>query len=261
MHKLFQLRSYLTYWLDEVDKHSLHSPFFFDFFTNAVSRTDPPSSSAVKTESLRRNLLRTRTPVTLTDLGAGSAVLKSTTRRVSDIARTSLSPAKYSALYTRIIRHYKLKTIVELGTSLGINTLHLASEPGTEVTTFEGARAIADIARSSFEFAGATNIRLIEGDINITLPQFLQRAQKIDFAFLDANHRYLPTLKYVHYLLPKLHAQSIVLLDDIHYSPEMEKAWNELKTHPLVYASADLFRVGILFFDPSLNKQHVVLHF
>ena len=44
-------------------------------------------------------------------------------------------------------------------------------------------------------------------------------------------------------------------------SPEMEKAWNELSRHPLVYGSVDLFRCGILFFEPALNKQHFVWAF
>jgi hypothetical protein len=78
---------------------------------------------------------------------------------------------------------------------------------------------------------------------------------------MDANHRYQPTLQYFERLLPKINETSIVVLDDIHYSREMEQAWQELKKHRIVYGSADLFRCGILFFDPSLNKQHVILQY
>ncbi len=39
----------------------------------------------------------------------------------------------------------------------------------------------------------------------------------------------------------------------------INKAWKEICKHDLVYTSLDLYRCGILFFDPSLNKQHVVL--
>jgi hypothetical protein len=76
---------------------------------------------------------------------------------------------------------------------------------------------------------------------------------------MDANHHYEPTLKYFNWLLPVIHSMSIIIMDDIHYSAEMEKAWEEIKNHEQVHASIDLFRCGILFFDPSLNKQHVVL--
>ncbi|MEO7991775.1 MAG: SAM-dependent methyltransferase, partial [Chryseolinea sp.] len=78
-------------------------------------------------------------------------------------------------------------------------------------------------------------------------------------AFMDANHRYEPTLRYFNILIQKMNDRGILIVDDIHYSTEMDRAWNELKQHVRVHASADLYRCGILFFDPSLNNQHVVL--
>jgi len=56
----------------------------------------------------------------------------------------------------------------------------------------------------------------------------------------------------------RLDEKSVVVVDDIHWSVEMEKAWEELCRHPLVYGSVDLFRCGILFFDPALNRQHFI---
>jgi predicted O-methyltransferase YrrM len=139
--------------------------------------------------------------------------------------------------------------------------LYLAKNPDVFVTTFEGSRTIAETARITFEFAKAENIKLIEGNIDSTLPDFLQSSGKIDFVFMDANHRYEPTLKYFNLLLHKTHPLSIIVVDDIHYSREMEKAWNYLRHHSLVYGSVDIYRCGLLFLDPSLNKQHVVLQF
>ena len=81
---------------------------------------------------------------------------------------------------------------------------------------------------------------------------------KIDFVLLDANHRYIPTLEYYRQLTRRLRATSIVVIDDIHRSEEMEKAWKEIKSDTLVYGSVDLYRCGLLFFDPSLNKQHFI---
>ena len=54
---------------------------------------------------------------------------------------------------------------------------------------------------------------------------------------------------------------SILVLDDIHYSPEMERAWNALARSRAVYTSIDLYRCGLVFFNPSLTKQNVVLQF
>lgn len=259
MPSRFQLRSYFTYWLDAVDEHSLHSPFFYDLYTRVVKTADDANYQPI--EALRAQLLTMDKVINVEDLGAGSAALTGSARKVSDIARTSLSTPKFSSLYARIIRHFQSKNVLELGTSLGINALYLAATPATRVTTFEGAPEIAEIARMTFAFRRASDITLIEGNITKTLPAFLQQTSKIDFAFIDAHHRYQPTRQYADWLFARTHDRSILVFDDIHYSAEMEKVWNELKRHKLVYASADLYRCGILFFDPSLNKQHVVLQF
>jgi predicted O-methyltransferase YrrM len=255
---LFQIKTFLTYWLEAVDEHSLHSPFFFDFQRNVVKQK-PKKESAF--ENLRAKLKNDKREITIQDLGAGPRYGSSRSRKISEIAATTLSSQKYASLYGRIIKSYNAKNIVELGTSLGINTLYLAESDTVKVKTFEGAPAIADIARTTFEFANAKNITIIEGNIDATLPEFLNTTNKIDFVFMDANHRYEPTLKYFDWLLRKIHTQSIIVIDDIHYSPEMEKAWHTIQHHTMVYGSADLYRCGILFFDPSLNKQHVILQF
>ncbi len=190
------------------------------------------------------------------DLGVGQ---EKKTRQISDIANKSLSPARFSALYYRIAKYFGATSILELGTSFGINTLYLAEKSDATVTTFEGSAPIAGVAAITFEFAGKKNVNLIVGDIDHTLPDYLQGIRRLDVVFMDANHRYEPTLRYFHWLLKKVHERSVIIVDDIHYSREMESAWNAIRNNRLVYATADLFRCGIVFFDPSLNKQHVIL--
>jgi predicted O-methyltransferase YrrM len=259
MNRFHQIRSYLTYWLDQIDERSLHSPFFFDLYQDVIKKSSGlPEYAAI--EVLRKKLSQSTDEIEVLDLGSGS-MLPPGKRRVGAIARTSLSQKKYSQLYAALIRRFGCRNIIELGTSLGINSLYLSCTAGSTVTTFEGAPAIASYAQSTLEFAGRTNVKIIEGDIAITLPRFLASSAKIDFAFIDANHRYEPTLQYFRTILPGTHTQSLILVDDIHYSPEMEHAWQDLKRYPTVYGSADLYKVGILFFDPSLNKQDVVLQF
>ena len=48
-------------------------------------------------------------------------------------------------------------------------------------------------------------------------------------AYVDANHTYEATMRYVHYLLPRMNEKGMYGFDDIHYSEEMERAWKELK--------------------------------
>jgi len=252
----FRIRSFISWWLEAVDEHSLHSPFFYDLYTRQIKPPHAPDTYA-HIESLRKKLLADHRVIAVHDLGSGDQ--HNTSRKISAIARRSLSTPRYSAIYARIAAHFNALNIVELGTSLGVNTLYLAENPHAHVTTFEGAPAVADIAALTFEFAGKKNIDLITGNIDRTLPAYLQRVRKLDMMFLDANHRLAPTLLYFELLLKKVHERSVMIIDDIHSSREMHRAWEQIKSNRLVYASADLFRCGMLFFDPSLNKQHVIL--
>mgnify|MGYP003579646255 CR=1 FL=1 len=259
--KFFQLRSYLKYWLDAVDEHSLHSPFLFDLYTNVLKK----DLSNVEFDSLKKiqsKLVHDHRIINVTDLGAGSLKMKTSTRKISDIACISTTPEKYSKLYARMLAHYQCSHVLELGTSLGINTMYLAkAHPEIKVTTIEGSPETALIARQVFEESNLKNIKLIEGNIDEVLLPCIHASEKIDFAFIDANHRFEPTLKYVDLILKKIHSHSIVVLDDIHYSSQMERAWHSLQTHELVYTTVDLYRCGLIFFNPSLTKQNVVLQF
>lgn len=255
-NKAFQINSYLSYWLDAVDQHSLHSPFFFDFYTKVIKSTSGPFE---KIEDLRKKLRSDNRTITVNDPGTKGMIRN--VRKISEIASSSLTPEIYSLIYNRVIQKFDHKIIVELGTSLGINTLYLAAKKNCRVTTFEGSDEVADIAELTFEFGQAKNIALQRGNIDSTLPDFLLTIRKVDFAFIDANHTYEATTRYFRHLLSKINEKSVFALDDIHSSSGMEKAWKEIRGHDLVYGSADLYRCGFVFFDPSLNKQHVILQF
>ena len=254
---LFHIQSYLSHWLNAVDEHSIHSPFFFDFYTKVVNQEKEESSFPI-IESIRQKLLAAESEITMSDLGAPSPHFKNNNRKISQIAATSLTPEKFCRLYVRMIHYFDSKNIVELGTSLGITTLYLAQSKSAKVHTFEGNASVVDIALSNFEFAESKNIKIISGNIDETLPAFLQTPQKIDFVLVDANHRYQPTLNYFEWLCKRMADKGVIVIDDIHHSPEMEQAWQKLKSNELVYGSIDLFRCGIIFFDPALNKQHFI---
>jgi predicted O-methyltransferase YrrM len=259
--KLFQLKTFITYWLDAVEAYSLHSPFIFDFYIHVVNgKNDEQQWMPLK--QIRRQFLSDHRVLDIVDLGAGSIDSKKSKRKISEIAGTSLTPEKFSLLYARLINHFHCKNIVELGTSLGVNTLYLAkANADCQVTTFEGAPSIAAVAHELFDKDGSKMITLIEGDISETLPTSLSNFRPIDFALIDANHRLEPTLQYFNLLCAQAHPQTVIVLDDIHYSPEMSEAWRIIQQDTRVFCTVDLYRCGIVFFDPALNKQNFVLQF
>lgn len=252
MHLRFKISAYLRYWLHAVDEHSLHSPFLFEFYRHVFKPRPDPDPII---ETLRKSHLQDQRRLKLEDPGAGTKH-GSNQRSVQQIARYSLSTVRYSSLYERLIRFINARIVFELGTSLGINTLYLSKPEGVLVYTFEGIPEIAQIARQNFNSLNRTNISLIEGNLDTTLAAYIDTLPSVDLVFMDANHRYEPTLRYFETLLPKCGHHTIILVDDIHDSPDMERAWNTIRLHHRVYTSVDAFRFGILFLDPSLSRQH-----
>jgi predicted O-methyltransferase YrrM len=265
MFTKFQLaKKYVQYYFTASNGkgHGIHSPFVFDFVINVLNdKTSYPAYQS--TEKIRKQLLSDSTIIEVEDFGAGSSVIKTNKRVVSAIAASSLKPKKYAQLLYRIVAYYKPETIVELGTSFGITTDYLAAaNETTKVFTCEGSAAIASIAKQNFEVLQLKNVRLIEGDFAKTLSPLLANLSKIDFAFADGNHRKEPTLNYFQQLLNHSTATTILVFDDIHWSAEMEGAWNAIKQHPQVTLTIDLFFIGIVFINPDFKiPQHFSIRF
>jgi len=238
--------------------HGVHSPFVFDFITN-VMNDKRYFYSYESMERLRQDLYQNNKVLSIEDFGAGSTVAKSNQRKVRDIARSALKPKKFGQLMFRMVDYYKVKTIVELGTSLGVTTGYLAAgNLNGHVYTFEGASQVAQVATENFEKLSLTNIELIEGNFDETLQPALKNLDKVDFAFVDGNHRKQPTINYFDKLLEKAHENSIFIFDDIHWSMGMEEAWEKIKQHPSVTLTIDLFFIGLVFFR---KEQKVAQHF
>lgn len=152
MSRFFQLKSYVNHWLDAVDEHSIHSPYFFDFYNNVIKMDDPDHQEFNDYEGLRSKLLVNTLEVNMVDLGARSTHFNNNTRTLAQIAATSLSPASYCRLYNRILHYIDATQIVELGTSMGITTLYLAQKDNVHVTTFEGNTSMVNVALTNFEY-------------------------------------------------------------------------------------------------------------
>ena len=258
---MYAILRYLWHWLTAVNEHSLHSPFLFNLYTKTIKKQVVLEDfNAI--EQVRQQLIHSKEKITVNQLGANSKVNNQLVRPISAIARKGITSAAINKLLFKLIRDFECKHIIELGTSFGINTMYMATNSQVKVYSFEGCQNTAGIARKHFDELGYSNIELIIGNIDETLPQFIHQSMaKIDLVFMDANHKLEPTLNYFNQLLKLCHNQSIIIIDDIYWSPEMTKAWQKLKDHPQVTTSVDLYELGLLFFRPELEKAHFRLMF
>ena len=265
MYSSFQLaKKYLRYYINAKNGkgHGIHSPFVFDFVVHVLNDTNNYSCYD-RIESLRQQLLSDNRIIEVEDFGAGSAVIPAAKRKIKAIAKSSLKNEKFAKLLFRTVKYYKPETIIELGTSFGITACYMAcASSKSRVYTFEGSQAIADIASQSFKKSGLQNINLVRGQFDETFLQTLGSIDSAGLAFVDGNHRKKATLDYFSQLQKKVMPGSIFIFDDIHWSLEMEEAWQQIQQHPSVTLSIDLFFMGLVFFNPDIKvKQHFTIRF
>ena len=253
----FALR-FIDYWLHAVDDHSLHHPFIYKFY-NEVIKPSLRQKSFDDVEHIRQGFLRNKERLEFNQVGAGSTVVSTDHWTVQKIAHTSVSPKKVSALLYNIGRFLKSDNVVELGTSLGVNTRWMAQIEEANIHTIEGVPEIYDLAVGHLH--NLSNVRTYCGDIDELLPDILAKLSDVDMAYLDANHTYEATLRYYELIAVKRQPSSVIVVGDIHWSDEMEKAWDYLMKLEEVTLTVDLFHCGLIFFIPVKEKQHYRIWF
>ena len=265
MYSSLQLAvKYFKHWITASNGkgHGMHSPFVFEFITKVLNdKTNYPEYE--KVEALRDQLLNDHTILDVEDFGAGSMMDKKSKRSTSSIAKNAAKPKKFGQLLFRMIRYYQPKTILELGTSLGITTSYLSlARPEAKLITMEGSKKIAEVAKRNFRNLEIRNIEITEGNFDNTLSSLIAHHSSVDLAFIDGNHRQEPTERYFKEILAKTNNTSILVFDDIHWSSEMEAAWKTIKNNLAVTCSIDLFFIGIVFFRKEFKeKQHFAIRF
>ena len=256
---LFSILSFLIHFIKRKDEHSLHSPFLFDFYNKTIKLKKQFVSKELENERLF--LFSSKKQVTLSQLGAKTKSFNSSST-IGKVAKSSLSDIQQTAFLGAMVAYLQPKTILELGTSFGISTCYLKKHtPNGHIITLEGNESIAQNADERFRKLGLKNIQLIKGNFDNTLSEAISTLSSLDFVFFDGNHRYEPTMQYFNICLAKSTEESAFVFHDIYWSKGMAKAWNEIKKHPKVTISIDLYYFGIVFFRTNQPKQDFILKF
>ena len=61
--------------------------------------------------------------------------------------------------------------------------------------------------------------------------------------------------------LKYFHNNSIVVINNIHQSKEMEEVWRKIITQKEVTISIDLFFIGLVFFRKEQAKENFIIRF
>ncbi len=271
------IKSYLKFIFRSKNEHGVHSPFVFDLVTKGFyDNTKYPEYETLKL--YRKSLLANKNTIEVTDFGAGSRVFKSNVREISKIAKTAGITPNNAELLFRIVRYFQPKSVLEIGTSLGLATSALSL--GTEkakIITLEGCPNTQKQAQEQLQ-AQSSNFKNIHF-VNTKFENFFEnlkpnsslkseqakqplnsKPQIFDLVYFDGNHSKKATLDYFEALLTTISNDSVWIFDDIHWSNEMEEAWEIIKKHPKVTVTIDTFQWGIVFFRTEQEKEHFCIN-
>ena len=242
--------------------HGIHSPYLFEW-VRMVLHDENVYYAWEKIEEVRTRMLADEREVAFVDYGSGGKRKSENRdgRKVCDIAKWSLAKKKYAQMMARLVNWLGTSNslnIVELGTSLGVTTAYLAAvDSRNKVVTCEGCPAVAAIAKENWNALGLSNIECVVGEVTVdSLQLTVDSLRRIDVAFIDANHTYAGTRVYFNVLAEKMHEKSVMIVDDIHYNEEMERAWREICEDERVTSTMDLYQMGLVFFDKNYWRKN-----
>lgn len=236
----------------------------------ALTRTfsEEEKLSIKQIEKRRSHLLHSKENIIVVDYGAGLNDSNRTieemkkgiesTESIVNICKASKSPLWASILF-KIIRKLQPSSSVELGTCVGISTAYLSTalqmNGRGHLYSLEGAPEVAKIAQKTLDGLDLENSTILIGPFHNTFKGVLESAQPIDFFFNDGHHDHDAVIEYFNTSLPYLADETIIILDDISWSPGMRKAWTQIENHAEVKVSIDMETVGIILLDKKLTTK------
>lgn len=252
------LLSYLHYRLFAPHRkgHDVHSPFMYEMVREVFSRQKP--------DELARNIsdwhraLGNERKVLITDNPEGQHTKKEKAQVLKN--RISVRPGYGHVLY-RISKKYRPSTIVELGTGLGISTAYLAAgNPGATVYTIEGNRSRHEFAKRVLGELFQERVRCIHSDFDDWLLKFENPGHPL-LVYIDGNHSYDATMRYFLHFARFAREDTIMIFDDIHWSPGMEKAWKDILRWPELSLSVNIFFMGVVLFRKGIARQDFLVNY
>lgn len=211
-------------------------------------------------ERQRQSLLGRDEPLVDGSLGEGG--IYDANKTVHQACTVSKN-AKFLHFLFSIVRSLAPKTVLELGTNVGISSAYLAAalmanRTDAKVVTLDSSPYRQRLAKKIHGDVGLTNVDYVQGFFSDTLRPTLDEIGPVDLAFIDGHHQYRPTLDYFDVIVPASTADAVFVFDDIIWSDGMKKAWAELQADPRLGLVVDLKSVGIgVRADDSSRQRYV----
>lgn len=249
------IKRHLKYYWRAKTAKQIQNKFVLEFLNNTVETTQKyPFFEDL--ETLRATLKKDETPLIKQDLGAGATSKPTQNTTVATLAKNSQSFPITAQFLFRLTNWLQPKTMIELGTSLGIATIYqaLGAKQG-KMYSIEGCPSTAAVAQKVVQDFNTTNIDIAQGNFDDLLPIHLEKIKQLDYIFVDGNHLEKPTIAYFEMCLPFTHENSVMVFHDIRWSQGMANAWAYIQRHQAPTLTIEIYDVGVVFFKKNIGKK------
>jgi predicted O-methyltransferase YrrM len=195
----------------------------------------------------RTVLLGSGDHIAVQDFGAGYAPgldrmkdgVKPHLRSIADIARRAAVPDMWGRFLFVLVRRLKSRTILELGTSLGISGAYLVAAlrlngqdptavPG-RLVSLEGDPNLADRASQVLHRQGPGIARVVQGRFDVRLPEVVGRDGPFDLVFIDGHHEEKAVVAYFDVIRPGLRSGAVLVVDDLEpWASTVFRGWRQI---------------------------------
>jgi predicted O-methyltransferase YrrM len=236
-------------------RHGVHSPLVYQLMDRDL--VVPLPEDLHKIESYRRDRMQSKETWTPCDYGAGSRTATSTLGEA--VAKASSHEKKGGFLY-RWVNRFQPKHILELGTHIGVGTAYLLEgNREAELHSIEGDPFLHQKA-AQWLLPYGDRVTLHCGSFDEQLQNIVGN-QKWDLVVIDGHHEGEALLRYFTLILPNLSQDAWVIMDDIHWSPDMTAAWQEIISNTNPVLTLDFLHWGVYGHSPRLQREHYDLRY
>ncbi|MDI9366596.1 MAG: hypothetical protein QM541_16690 [Flavobacterium sp.] len=172
---------------------------------------------------------------------------------IESIVNANLNNQKINKLLFRIANYYQPKSVLIIDETIGITTSYiaLANTDASVYSYFSQAKNFEKV-KAVVTTCNAENCHFVTS---------ITTKKQHDLVYVDAKNAVLLN-DVLQQVLPLLHPQSILIVNNINSSKKIEAQWLQLQTNSTVTLTINLFQVGLVFFRPE-NKiaQHFTIRF
>jgi predicted O-methyltransferase YrrM len=134
-------------------------------------------------------------------------------------------------LFTHLVKCKRAENVIEFGTAFGVSGMYflagLKDNNFGQLLTFDPNDVWAKLANENLKQIGHP-YKLTIGTFEDNIDKVLPKDQHIDVAFIDAIHTQEFVLPQLETLLKYSKPGTIIILDDINFSKDMEECWRKV---------------------------------